>query len=74
VLQETCVQVRRWQDSYPSESPLRRRESLGEAVLQPDLAGGIAEVLRETGLDLEPGVGDHGDCGDEGRTGDPWHP
>ncbi|HLL38096.1 MAG TPA: EAL domain-containing protein [Rubrobacteraceae bacterium] len=52
VLQETCVQVRRWQDSYPSESPLRACVNLSaRQFYNPDLAGGIAEVVRETGLD-----------------------
>jgi diguanylate cyclase (GGDEF)-like protein/PAS domain S-box-containing protein len=52
VLQETCVQVRRWQDSYPSESPLRACVNLSaRQFYNPDLADGIAEVVRETGLD-----------------------
>ena len=54
VLQETCVQVRRWQDSYTSESPLRANVNLSARQFRtPDLAGGIAEVLKETGLDPE---------------------
>jgi EAL domain-containing protein (putative c-di-GMP-specific phosphodiesterase class I) len=52
VLQETCVQVRRWQDNYPSESPLRACVNLSARQFHtPDLADVIAEVVKETGLD-----------------------
>ena len=54
VLQETCVQVRRWQDSYTSEPPLRASVNLSARQFHtPDLASGIGGVLKETGLDPE---------------------
>ena len=53
VLKEACVQVRRWQDRYPSTSPLRANVNLSARQFhQPDLARDIAEILQET--DLEP--------------------
>jgi len=52
VLKETCVQVRLWQDRFPSESPLQANVNLSARQFhQPDLAGDIAEVLEETNLD-----------------------
>ena len=53
VLKEACVQVRRWQDRYPSTSPLKANVNLSARQFhQPDLARDIAEILQET--DLEP--------------------
>ena len=52
VLKETCVQVRLWQDRFPSPSPLQANVNLSARQFhQPDLAGDIAEVLEETNLD-----------------------
>ena len=53
VLKEACVQVRRWQDRFPSETPLQAYVNLSARQFRhPDLADDIAEVLAET--DLEP--------------------
>jgi diguanylate cyclase (GGDEF)-like protein/PAS domain S-box-containing protein len=53
VLKEACVQVRRWQDRYPSTSPLKANVNLSARQFhQPDLARDIVEILQET--DLEP--------------------
>jgi diguanylate cyclase (GGDEF)-like protein len=53
VLKEACVQVRRWQDRYPSTSPLRANVNLSARQFhQPDLARDISEILQET--ELEP--------------------
>ena len=52
VLKETCVQVRRWQDRFPSETPLQAYVNLSaRQFYHPDLADDIAEVLAETDLD-----------------------
>ena len=52
MLKEACVQVRLWQDRFPSESPLQANVNLSARQFhQPDLAGDIAEVLEETDLD-----------------------
>jgi len=55
VLREACAQMKRWQVAYPCDPPLAISVNLSPRQFsEPDLAGQIAEVLRETGL--EPSV------------------
>ena len=52
VLKEACRQVRRWQELYPHTPALAVDVNLSARQFhQPDLAGEVAEVLEETGLD-----------------------
>jgi Amt family ammonium transporter len=52
VLKEACSQIRQWQDSYPSDPPLRAHINLSaRQFYEPDLVCEIAEVLAETNLD-----------------------
>ena len=52
VLKEACIQVRRWQDRFPSETPLQANVNLSAKQFhETDLAGNIAEILEETDLD-----------------------
>ncbi len=54
VLEEACRQASRWKNRYPSDPPLGMCVNLSARQFnQPELAGEVAEVLRETGL--EPG-------------------
>jgi EAL domain-containing protein (putative c-di-GMP-specific phosphodiesterase class I) len=52
VLKEACIQVRRWQDRFPSETPLQANVNLSAKQFhETDLAGNIAEIIEETDLD-----------------------
>jgi diguanylate cyclase (GGDEF)-like protein len=52
VFKEACTQVRRWQELYPRTPPLVADVNLSSKQFrQSDLAGEIAEVVNETGLD-----------------------
>ncbi|HEX8459436.1 MAG TPA: EAL domain-containing protein [Pyrinomonadaceae bacterium] len=52
VLHEACRQVREWQKTYPSETPLTISVNLsGKQFKQPDLVGQVKQVLYRTGLD-----------------------
>lgn len=52
VLQESCRQLRRWQDANPAALPLMVSVNLScKQFLQPDLAEQIDAVLGESGLD-----------------------
>jgi EAL domain-containing protein (putative c-di-GMP-specific phosphodiesterase class I) len=55
VLREACAQMKHWQQEYPSDPPLAVSVNLSPRQFrEPDLAGQIAAVLRETCL--EPSV------------------
>jgi diguanylate cyclase (GGDEF)-like protein len=52
VLREACRQMKQWQDRFPCDPPLSVAVNLSSLqVRQPDLAGEVREILRETGLD-----------------------
>jgi diguanylate cyclase (GGDEF)-like protein/PAS domain S-box-containing protein len=52
VLEEACRQAREWQEQYPSDPPLIMGVNLSLRQFQhPGLAGDVAQILRETGLD-----------------------
>jgi len=52
VLKKACSQVRRWQDSFPGDLPLRVNVNLSARQLyEPNLANVIADILAETDLD-----------------------
>ena len=52
VLEEACRQAKKWQDSYPSDPPLRMSVNLSAAQFtHPDLGEDVTDVLRRTGLD-----------------------
>ncbi|MGB8507267.1 MAG: EAL domain-containing protein [Pyrinomonadaceae bacterium] len=52
VLREACMQIREWQDRYPSYPPLQISVNLsGKQFMKADLLDQIREVLAETGID-----------------------
>jgi len=52
VLRTACAQARRWQDAYPSETPLTISVNLsGKQFAQQNLIQQIESALTETGLD-----------------------
>ena len=52
VLEEACSQIRRWQELYPRAPDLVADVNLSARQFhQPDLGGGVAEILNESGLD-----------------------
>ncbi|HVN52998.1 MAG TPA: EAL domain-containing protein [Anaerolineaceae bacterium] len=52
VLREACRQLLEWQQEYPCDPPLTVSVNISSKQFnQPDFAGKIQQVLRETGLD-----------------------
>ncbi|MEA2682962.1 MAG: hypothetical protein QOK05_1290 [Chloroflexota bacterium] len=52
VLREACVQLREWQRSYPSSSPLKVSVNLSAVQLrEPGFVDDVVGILKETGLD-----------------------
>jgi diguanylate cyclase (GGDEF)-like protein/PAS domain S-box-containing protein len=52
VLEEACRQAKEWQVSYPTDPPLGMSVNLSAAQFKhPELGAGVAEVLRQSGLD-----------------------
>lgn len=52
ILRESCRQVREWQQSFPDQSDLTISVNLScKQFMQQDLAGRVAEILQETGLE-----------------------
>ena len=52
VLEEACRQAKEWRDSYPADPPLKMSVNLSARQFErPDLAEGVAQALRQSGLD-----------------------
>jgi diguanylate cyclase (GGDEF)-like protein/PAS domain S-box-containing protein len=52
ILHESCRQVREWQQRFPTKNDLTISVNLScKQFMQQDLAGRIAEILQETGLE-----------------------
>ncbi|MGC2239079.1 MAG: EAL domain-containing protein [Pyrinomonadaceae bacterium] len=52
ILRESCRQVREWQQRFPLKDDLTISVNLScKQFMQRDLAGRVAEILQETGLD-----------------------
>jgi diguanylate cyclase (GGDEF)-like protein len=52
VLREACLQVRRWQEQFPSEPPLTMAVNISaRQVHQPGLLDVVSNALRESGID-----------------------
>ena len=52
VLEESCRQLRRWQEQFPTYPPFRMSVNLSaKQFAQPDLVERIEQALRESGLD-----------------------
>ncbi|HEV2912474.1 MAG TPA: EAL domain-containing protein [Pyrinomonadaceae bacterium] len=52
VLRKACIQMRQWQELFPSDPPLSISVNLsGKAFAQPDLIEQVKSVLEDTGID-----------------------
>ena len=52
LLREACEQLRSWQAQFPAQPPLTMSVNItSKEFAHPDLANGIRETLKETGLD-----------------------
>jgi predicted signal transduction protein with EAL and GGDEF domain len=52
ILREACAQTRKWQEKFPSESPLQISVNLySKEFIQPDLTESLIHTLTETGLE-----------------------
>ncbi|HLV87835.1 MAG TPA: EAL domain-containing protein [Candidatus Sulfotelmatobacter sp.] len=52
LLRDGCMQLRRWQEMYPSPSPLTLSVNItAKQFAQPDLAAQLGEIITQTGVD-----------------------
>lgn len=52
LLRESCEQLRRWQNLFPSDPPLALNVNIAaKQFAQPDLSAQIGEILQKTGTD-----------------------